>query len=135
MQEHDTNNELHTQIQYRLIEKLTESERRYRELVESLREIVFECDRNGCLTFLNKAWTEILGYSTKDSLGQKLEHFILEIDRGVWQAALQQKTEDDLELRFSTRTGTALWLELALRFSSNANITGSLNNITEPQTG
>ena len=28
MQEHDPTNELHTQIQYRLIEKLTESERR-----------------------------------------------------------------------------------------------------------
>ncbi|MEM6436767.1 MAG: hypothetical protein AAF773_23380 [Cyanobacteria bacterium P01_D01_bin.115] len=55
MSEHNTQNELHTQIQYRLIEKLTESERRYRELVESLREIVFECDRQSHLTFINKA--------------------------------------------------------------------------------
>lgn len=36
----DFSNELHTQIQYSLIEKLSESERRYRELVDSLREIV-----------------------------------------------------------------------------------------------
>ena len=42
MLEFEINNELHTQIQYRLIDKLSESERRYRELVESLREIVFK---------------------------------------------------------------------------------------------
>ncbi|MBT9314693.1 PAS domain S-box protein [Leptothoe spongobia TAU-MAC 1115] len=131
MQEHDTTNELHTQIQYRLIEKLTESERRYRELVESLREIVFECDRNGCLIFLNKAWTEILGYSTQESLGQQLESFILETDRGTWQSALQQQIEDGLELRFSHQTGAVLWLELAIRFGQDAKLTGSLNNITE----
>ena len=40
----DFSNELHTQIQYSLIEKLSQSERRYRELVDSLREIVFKCD-------------------------------------------------------------------------------------------
>ncbi|MEA5463140.1 PAS domain-containing sensor histidine kinase [Leptothoe sp. PORK10 BA2] len=131
MQEHDMSNELHTQIQYRLIEKLTESERRYRELVESLREIVFECDRNGCLIFLNKAWTEILGYSKQEALTQSLGDFILEADRIAWQAALQQQIESSLELRFKHQTGVVLWLELALRFSSDAKITGSLNNVTE----
>ncbi len=131
MPEHDTNNELHTQIQYRLIEKLTESERRYRELVESLREIVFECDRNGCLSFLNKAWTELLGYSTQASLGQPLEDFILAADRVAWQSALQQQPDDGLELRFSSQTGATLWLELSLRGTQDAKFTGSLNNITE----
>ncbi len=131
MQEYDATNELHTQIQYRLIEKLTESERRYRELVESLREIVFECDRNGCLIFLNKAWTEILGYSKQVALGQPLGNFILEADRDAWQSALQHHIEDDLELRFAHQSGTILWLELALRFSQDNKITGSLNNITQ----
>ncbi|NEQ54378.1 MAG: PAS domain S-box protein, partial [Leptolyngbya sp. SIO3F4] len=131
MHDHDTTNELHTQIQYRLIEKLTESERRYRELVESLREVVFECDRNGCLIFLNKAWTEILGYPIQESLGQELKSFILETDRSVWQSALQQKKDDDLELRFVHQTGATLWLEASLRFNQDANLTGSLNNITE----
>lgn len=127
----DTNNELHTQIQYRLIEKLTASERRYRELVESLREIVFECDLNGCLIFLNQAWTEILGYATQDSLKCRLEEFILEADRVLWQCALRQHTESNVAIRFVHITGTTLWLELAIRFSEDAKITGSLNNITQ----
>jgi two-component system NtrC family sensor kinase len=49
-------NELNTQIHYRLIEKLSESERRYRELVESLREIVFKCDQKGIDRQMLTSW-------------------------------------------------------------------------------
>ena len=52
-----SDHELNIQIQYRLIEQISESERRYRELVENLQEIVFKCDHAGNLTFINKAWT------------------------------------------------------------------------------
>ena len=61
-----TPDELHTQIQYRLIEQLAESEQRYRQLVENLREIVFRIDNKGNLTFLNFAWKETLGYSPRN---------------------------------------------------------------------
>jgi len=54
--------EIETGTRYRLPEELALSEKRYRELVERLREGVFNCDSAGCLTFLNAAWTEILGY-------------------------------------------------------------------------
>ena len=131
MSEHNTQNELHTQIQYRLIEKLTESERRYRELVESLREIVFECDRQSHLTFINKAWTEVLGYSVEDSKGRKLEDFIDQSDTAAWQSALQQQEDCTLELRFTDRQGRMLWLELSIRFGSLDRLSGSLIDITE----
>lgn len=88
----DTNNELNTQIQYRLIEKLTASERRYRERVENLREIVFECDRNGQLTFVNRAWNEILGYQVSEAMGQPLAAFIDAQDVEHWETILKQKT-------------------------------------------
>ncbi len=131
MSEHNTQNELHTQIQYRLIEKLTESERRYRELVESLREIVFECDRQSHLTFINKAWTEVLGYAVEDSKGRKLEDFIDQSDTAAWQSALQQQEDCTLELRFTDRQGRMLWLELSIRFGSLDRLSGSLIDITE----
>lgn len=132
MREHDATNELHTQIQYRLIEKLTESERRYRELVESLREIVFECDRQSHLTFINKAWTETLGYSVQDSIGQRLDTFIYsDTDAEKWRSVLQQQEDCCLELRFSHQQGEILWLELSIRFSHESHLSGSLINITE----
>ncbi|MEM6450391.1 MAG: ATP-binding protein [Cyanobacteria bacterium P01_D01_bin.105] len=89
----DTHNELNTQIQYRLIEKLTASERRYRERIENLREIVFECDREGQLTFLNQAWTETLGYPVEESTGQPLATFIDQRDLACWHKILEAQTQ------------------------------------------
>ncbi|MEO1147072.1 MAG: ATP-binding protein [Cyanobacteria bacterium J06638_22] len=132
MREHDATNELHTQIQYRLIEKLTESERRYRELVESLQEIVFECDRHGQITFINRAWTETLGYSVQDSIGQRLDAFIGNtIDVEQWKSVLQKQNDCRLELRFSHQNREILWLEVSVRFNHDAKLSGSLINITE----
>ena len=71
----DFSNESHTQIKYSLIEKLSQSERRYREMVDSLREIVFKCDP-GYLNFLNRAWTKTLGYQITDAIGSALGNFI-----------------------------------------------------------
>ena len=96
----DARNELNTQIQYRLVEKLTESERRYRTLVENLREIVFECDdkalpgeaRVGRLTFVNKSWETTLGYAREYTLGKTIETFIAEESVANWQAFLADGT-------------------------------------------
>lgn len=139
MLEPDKNNELNTQIQYRLIEKITASERRYRERVENLREIVFECDCTGQLTFVNRAWTETLGHQVSKTMGQSLAAFIDKRDLERWQTILKQQTDcqtDDtinchLELRFPHITGNILWLELAIQFNQKDVLSGSLINVTE----
>ena len=43
--------------------KILESEKRYRDLVENLREIIFEIDKTGTFIFLNSAWSKLTGYS------------------------------------------------------------------------
>ena len=143
MLEPDAANELNTQIQYRLIEKLTASERRYRERVENLREIVFECDRAGRLTFVNRSWAEILGYQVSKTVGQFLATFVdrrdLERWQERWQTILKRQadghtndpTDCQLELRFLHKTGDILWLELAIQFSQEDMLSGSLVNVTE----
>jgi len=131
----DMTNELHTQIQYRLIEKLSESERRYRELVESLREIVFKCDQSGCFTFLNRAWTETLGYSTAESLDRPITFFLHpdDYDRGLQLLVQLQKQQVVIseELRFQHQTGAIVWLELSAHSSALDERAGSLTNITD----
>ncbi len=129
-------NELQLQIQYRLIEELSASEKRYRELVENLREVVFKCDEIGCLTFLNQAWTEILGYSIEDSLGRAITDFIYDQDRKVGIALITKQqsekfTQKQKELRFYHRNGNLMWLELSLQLSRTEGTVGSLYNITE----
>ncbi len=143
----DSINELHTQIQYRLIEKLSESERRYRELVENLREIVFKCNPAGKLTFLNRAWSETLGYSLAESLERSLSDFLHPEDREIGFALISPPSSKDAvdkttpltsqtitastELRFYHKNGELLWLELSGSYNSKEGLSGSLIDITE----
>lgn len=130
----DFSNELHTQIQYSLIEKLSESERRYRELVDSLREIVFKCDRLGNLNFLNQAWTNTLGYGITDAIGSALGNFIDLDDQYLWSETLEKLqigVEVCQELRFYHQTGVIVWLELSAQPQTETEFSGSLINISD----
>lgn len=128
------NEELNVQIQYRLINKLSESERRYRELVENLREVVFRCDSDGQLVFLNRAWTDLLGYSTAGSLGRSLSDF-LSSEYPPYQRWLIDCQRNKLAvtaetLPFCHQSGTLVWLEISARLDRDAGYSGSLVDVT-----
>jgi hypothetical protein len=129
----DPDHELHTQIQYRLIEKLSESEKRYRELVENLYEIVFETDAEGNLIFLNYAWVDNLGYEIAESLGLTIDHFLHPDDRGLsgLTPPFDQSHIKSQELRFWSKQQKMVWLELSARVTPDQGLSGSLVNITE----
>ena len=128
--------ELQLQIQHRLIDELAASERRYRELVEHLREVIFECDGSGSLTFVNQAWVEILGHPIVDSLGHSIAEFIFEEDREADIASViggeKYPAREPKELRFCHHNGDLVWLELSVRTIDNGGrIVGSLYNIDD----
>ena len=56
-------------------EKIRVSEKRYRDLVENLREVIFETDGNANFVFLNPAWQQLTGYSIEESLGKSFVDF------------------------------------------------------------
>lgn len=55
-----------------LEEKLINNEERYRNLVESSQDLIFQCNRSGRLTFVNKAWEDALGYSVEELLQRRI---------------------------------------------------------------
>jgi len=73
--------ELEIQSRYRLIEALSAAERKSRQRVEKLQEVVFETDAQGRLLFLNNAWELLLGHPVEASLGKPLSSFVWEEDR------------------------------------------------------
>jgi PAS domain S-box-containing protein len=128
--------DLQLQIQYRLFEEFTASEKRYRELVEDLREAIFECDADGRLTFLNQAWVEILGHAIEDSLGHSLIDYLCAEDRPaelktLFDAQTGNDAREKRELRFQHRNDAVVWLELSVRKSETGRYVGSLYNITD----
>jgi PAS domain S-box-containing protein len=134
--------ELQLQIQSRLVDELAASEKRYRELVQHLREIIFECDGAGKLMFLNQAWVEILGHPINDSVGRPIADFVDGEDRGVVLAAItsgrERTAREPIELRFQHHSGEIVWLELSTRTLEDGaslgavqSIVGSLYNVND----
>ena len=62
---------------------LQRSEKRYREIVESVHEVIGQTDARGRWTFLNPAWEALPGLSVAESLGQDSITFVHPEDRAA----------------------------------------------------
>jgi PAS domain S-box-containing protein len=62
---------------------LAESEEKYRDLVETSQDIIWSCDAQGHLTFVNQAVKQIYGYEPEEMLGYSFSDFLAptQIDR------------------------------------------------------
>jgi two-component system CheB/CheR fusion protein len=54
---------------------LIESEEKYRRLVETSQDCIWQCDSEGRYTYLNPAWETILGYPLEDMYEKKFTEF------------------------------------------------------------
>ncbi|WP_373537888.1 PAS domain S-box protein [Microcoleus sp.] len=76
---------------------LAESEEKYRHLVETSQDIIWSCDAQGHITFVNQAVKQIYGYEAEEMLGCSFSDFLApgQID---WNRELQQRllTGDDV---------------------------------------
>lgn len=130
-----TGDELHTQIQYRLMEELAASEARYRQLVENLNEIVFEIDRQGHLTFLNRVWTKTLGHEVNAVLNCSFSRFFHPDDRQIGQIFIQRILQEKIsvkeELRFLHQDGGTIWLEISAQPNGKGGASGVLMDISD----
>ncbi|MCC7596467.1 response regulator [Janthinobacterium sp. FW305-129] len=125
----------------RMAETIAKSEREYRNVVNSLNEVVFRTDLNGAWTFLNPAWHTITGFSIADSLGKRILQFVDVRDRERAAAGLAQLLDGQVdsmrhEARYVTSDGNVRWIDVCARAERDglgrlAGITGSLTDITE----
>jgi two-component system sensor histidine kinase/response regulator len=124
-----------------LVERVASSERQYRSVVNSLREVVFRAGGSGGLTFLNAAWEQTTGYSVEASLTRRLTDFMHADD--------QRQCADDYhalingrvpfvrrELRYITTTGAVVWMEAYAQPLFDAagrieGVSGTLNDVSE----
>ncbi len=96
------------------------SERFYRQIIEGLKEVVFQTDPRGRWTLLNPAWTTLTGLSSEESLGRELPEFLHPEDRPRLLEAfptLLERRQDCWrgEVRLRKRDGSFVWVELEAR--------------------
>ncbi|NEQ22313.1 MAG: SpoIIE family protein phosphatase [Microcoleus sp. SIO2G3] len=120
---------------------LRESEKKYRSVVENLKEVIFQTDTARRLTFLNPAWSEISGFSLEESLGRCLWDFIHPDDRQLHEEQFyplleHQKKHCHYEIRYLSKNGGVAHIEVKARLmwtlgGALVGISGTLNDITE----
>lgn len=120
---------------------LQDSEQKYRSVVESVKEVIFQTDLKGLWTFLNPAWTEITGFSIKDSLGNNFVNYIHPDDRKqcleLWQKLITGQQEYcRYEIRYLTKDNSFRWIETLARLALDAKgtiigISGTLHDFTK----
>jgi PAS domain S-box-containing protein len=55
--------------------KLKDSLDLYHDLVETSQDLIWQCDANGCYTYVNAAWQDVLGYDVQEMLGKPFTTF------------------------------------------------------------
>ncbi len=124
-----------------LAQKIESSERQYRTVVDSVREIIFRTDASLRFTFLNRAWQNITGLPVETTIGWRFPEFLEQDERRTLLTVINEhRTTDqsvtDCELRYVRRDGAIRWLQMEARIETDSEgnmsgLAGTLNDVTE----
>ncbi|MEO8842014.1 MAG: PAS domain S-box protein, partial [Kofleriaceae bacterium] len=107
---------LETEVGSRTLE-LIDSEARYRRIVDTAGEGVWEIDAQGMTTFVNARMAMMLGYEVLELIGQTPTALLYEEGIRDFVANLEQMRANhpqQLEVRFRRKDGTTLWVLLGM---------------------
>jgi PAS domain S-box-containing protein len=117
------------------------SQEKYPQIVDNIKEVVFETNIAGNWTFLNPAWTEITGFTVDESLGTSCLSYIHSDDKYQYLNLFRclsdnQETSCCYQIRYLTNNGEFRWVEVqeALIFGWDGaalGTTGTINDITD----
>jgi two-component system cell cycle sensor histidine kinase/response regulator CckA len=125
----------------RSAEALDASEIKYRTVVESIKEVIFQLDQFGNWAFLNPAWTAVTGFDVAPTLGTFFLEYTYQEDHEHNQLIFLKLLDRKLdycryETRLLTKNGKVRWVEVYAQptFDNEGNLTGisgTLTDITE----
>ncbi|HVM97578.1 MAG TPA: PAS domain S-box protein, partial [Candidatus Acidoferrales bacterium] len=115
-----------------------ELEQRYRELVETVRDVVYVIDPNGYLTYLSPAIADLSGYSAQELVGSFFSVLVPQEDHAEifsrFESALAGQMEP-VEHRIVTKDGSYRWVRsLARRVERNdgtIELRGVVSDVTD----
>ncbi len=120
---------------------LYSEQQRFKNVVETISDILFQTDTHYNITFINLAWTQITGYSATETLKKPLIGFIHPEDRDSGLHYLNSTTLNGTTQRYQFRlmcsTGTFRWISLLAQKKQTIDenegwfLTGAMQDITE----
>jgi PAS domain S-box-containing protein len=94
-------------------EKLRQSEQRYRRLVDTASEGIWELDEHYTTTLVNRRMAEMLGYEPQEMVGRKLGEFLFADDAASLPeriTARNQGLTERYQQRYRHKDGRAVWM-------------------------
>jgi PAS domain S-box-containing protein len=121
---------------------LAREERKYRELVNNIAEVVVKADIDGSFTFLSRRWKDFTQYEPADTMGMSYKDFIHAQDVHLFESYLLPLREGKIEVfkvefRHKRKDGSFFWAQAQARLEYNpengeaVGIAGTLQNIEE----
>lgn len=93
---------------------LSQSEMKYRDLVEASQELIWQCDMKGRFTYLNPVWEQMSGYTVSESLGCLVQNFqdanSAEFDKKVIKRCLAGELFRGEETSLISKSGKEIFL-------------------------
>jgi len=122
----------------RTIDALEEGEKKYRDLVENIRDVIYSIDKNGVMTYINPAIESVLGYSPSEIIGKPFVEFIYKEDlprvKDHFKEVVCGRIEAN-EYRVLSKSGGVRWILTSSKpvFAGNdvIGVQGVLTDITE----
>ncbi|MBI5945411.1 MAG: PAS domain S-box protein [Chloroflexi bacterium] len=117
-------------------EVIRRSDEKYRRVVETANEGIFFLDADTRITFTNQRMALMLGYTTEEMLGQKLESFLAEGPLSESSSQMKDRAQgmDEVyEQCFKTKDGGKHWTLMSPRaiFDSDGNLEGFFGMLTD----
>ncbi|MBL4657804.1 MAG: PAS domain S-box protein, partial [Flavobacteriales bacterium] len=119
-------------------EKLEASEKQYRQLVENVNEGIIKFDLNEVITYVNRPFCEMVGYTAKELLG-KVGHDLLvatKESRKIVSNAIKERKRgksSKYEVQLCTKSGILIWASMngTPIFDDKGNFEGSMGIVTD----
>src|SRR5690606_36146485 len=113
-----------------------ESERRYKQIVETAQEGIWLTDEYGRTVFVNKKLCEILGYDEDEILGKHYATFLARGYPTKKMVAWERSDRRQIDLQFFSKTGASVWTNVSSNsmYDEQGNYLGTLamlSDITE----
>ncbi len=116
--------------------QIKESEKKYRQIVDTTNEGIMVLDENCHISFVNQHMSSMLEFTNKELLGQPAGSFLFKEDLKLLkekQILLKSGAPQTYEIRFQNKKGVVLWtfISAAPMLNDKKQFTGSLSMVTD----